>query len=256
MAARHVPDNSSIPNGDAAPRRGLVLLPTYNERENVALITRAILEARPELDILIIDDASPDGTGAIADALAGAEPRIAVLHRAGKEGLGRAYVDGIRWGLGSAAGYRHLITMDADFSHDPGRLGALLDACEGGADVAIGSRYVTGGSTVGWTRRRLLLSRAGGLYARVVLGLGVRDPTAGFVCYRREALEALDLGGAIASGYGFQIEMKYRCSRRGLRLREVPITFPDRRRGASKMSTAIMIEALGLCLRLRLRGDR
>lgn len=250
-------DSSNAPD-EGAPRRGLVLLPTYNERENVALVTRAILEARPELDVLVIDDASPDGTGAIADALAAADPRIFVLHRPGKQGLGRAYVDGIRWGLGRAAGYPHLITMDADFSHDPGRLGALLDACEAGADLAIGSRYVAGGSTVGWTRRRLLLSRAGGLYARAVLGFAVRDPTAGFVCYRREALEALalELGGAIASGYGFQIEMKYRAHRRGLRLREVPITFPDRRRGASKMSTAIMIEALGLCVRLRLRGDR
>ncbi|MEZ4452194.1 MAG: glycosyltransferase [Nannocystaceae bacterium] len=144
--------------------------------------------------------------------------------------------------------------MDADFSHDPGRLAALLEASERGADLAIGSRYVAGGSTIGWTARRRLLSRAGGTYARLVLGFGVRDPTAGFVAYRREALEALDLGGAIASGYGFQIEMKYRAHRRGLRLVEVPITFPDRTRGASKMSTAIMVEALGLCLRLRLRG--
>lgn len=235
--------------------RGLVLVPTYNERENLAAITRAIHAAQPDLDVLVIDDASPDGTGELADRLAAADPRIKVLHRAGKEGLGRAYLDGFRWGLEDGADYTHLIQMDADFSHDPSFLGDLL-AASADADVVIGSRYVAGGSTEGWTLRRRLLSRAGGVYARTVLGVTIRDLTAGFVCYRRGVLEALDLRGVEASGYGFQIEMKYRCLRRGFRVREVPIAFPDRQRGASKMSLGIMVEALGLCWRLRLGGDR
>ena len=234
--------------------RALVLLPTYNERDNLAPIVRAIHAAAPAVDVLVIDDASPDGTGALADALAAADPRVRALHRAGKEGLGRAYVAGFRAALADPKGYTHVITMDADFSHDPGRLGALLAACEAGADVAIGSRYVAGGSTIGWSARRRLLSRAGGLYARRVLGVDVRDLTAGYVCYRRAALEALDLDGVAASGYGFQIEVKYRCLRRGMVLREVPIAFPDRRAGSSKMSASSMLEALALVTRLRLGG--
>jgi dolichol-phosphate mannosyltransferase len=233
------------------PPRAVVLIPTYNERENLAGIVAAVHAAAPTMDVLVIDDASPDGTGALADGLAAADRRISVLHRAGKEGLGRAYLAGFRAVLADRRAYSHVIQMDADFSHDPARLGALLAACEQGADVAVGSRYVEGGATVGWSARRRLLSRAGGLYARLILGVTIRDLTAGYVCYRRAALAALPLEKIAASGYGFQIEMKYRCVRAGFTVREVPITFPDRQRGASKMSAAIMIEALALVLRLR-----
>ncbi|MEZ4381979.1 MAG: polyprenol monophosphomannose synthase [Nannocystaceae bacterium] len=247
---------TSTPEPSAAQAesiRGVVLLPTYNERENLEAIVAAILAAQPALDVLVIDDASPDGTGALADALAAAEARVQVLHRGGKEGLGRAYLDGFARALASSANYSHLIQMDADFSHDPAHLAAMLAAARAGADVVVGSRYVAGGRTVGWSRRRRLLSRAGGTYARLVLGVGVRDLTAGFVCYRRGVLEALDLAGVEASGYGFQIEMKYRSARAGFTVREVPIAFPDRQRGTSKMSLGIMVEALGLVWRLRWR---
>lgn len=245
---------TSAERTDEEPRlRAVVLLPTYNERENLEAIIAAIHRVQPELDILVIDDSSPDGTGEVADGLAAADSRISVLHRAGKEGLGRAYLDGFSRALGDPAEYTHLIQMDADFSHDPAHLAAMLEAASAGADVVVGSRYVAGGRTVGWSRRRRLLSRAGGTYARLVLGVGVRDLTAGFVCYRREVLCALDLAGVEASGYGFQIEMKFRCERQGFVIREVPIAFPDRQRGASKMSFGIMAEALGLVWRLRWR---
>lgn len=167
-------------------REALVCLPTYNERENVEAICRAILEATPEVDVLVIDDRSPDGTGELADRLAATEPRIQVLHRAGKEGLGKAYLAGFAWAL--ARGYRLVLEMDADFSHDPGRLPALLAAARE-ADLALGSRYVAGGGTVNWGLGRRLLSRGGSLYARTILGLRVRDLTGGFKCFRREVLE-------------------------------------------------------------------
>jgi len=244
----------SVDGSDGQQRRGVVLLPTYNERENLAAIVAAIFEAQPSLDILVIDDASPDGTGDIADGIAAGEPRLSVLHRSGKEGLGRAYLDGFAHALADNAGYDLLVQMDADFSHDPRHLAAILDAASAGADVVIGSRYVKGGRTVGWSWHRRWLSRAGGTYARLVLGVGIRDLTAGFVCYHREVLEALDLAGVEASGYGFQIEMKFRCERMGFAIREVPIAFPDRQVGTSKMSLGIMAEALGLVWRLRLRG--
>ena len=242
--------------------RPLVLIPTYNERENLAAIVAATMAATgsatasagPGVDILVIDDASPDGTGALADGLAAEDPRVHVLHRAGKQGLGRAYLDGFRWGLAAARGYTHLVSMDADFSHDPGYLGGLIAACHdgpGGADVVIGSRYVAGGGTRDWGLGRRLISRAGGLYARTLLGLPVRDPTAGFVCYARHVLADLDLTRVAASGYGFQIEMKHRAHRRGFVLRELPIVFPDRTRGTSKMTPAIAAEALTLVWRLR-----
>lgn len=234
--------------------RPLVLIPTYNERDNLAAIVAATLRAAPGAEVLVIDDASPDGTGALADALAREEPRVSVLHRAGKQGLGRAYLDGLRRGLAAARGHTHFITMDADFSHDPGYVPAMVAACHdgrGGADVVVGSRYVPGGATPGWGRGRRALSRLGGLYARALLGLPVRDPTAGFVCYARHVLAELELDAVAASGYGFQIEMKHRARRRGFVLRELPIVFPERVRGASKMTPAIAAEALGLVWRLR-----
>lgn len=231
--------------------RPLVLIPTYNERENLAAIVAATLAALPVARVLVIDDASPDGTGALADELARAEPRISVLHRAGKQGLGRAYLDGFRRGLADPWRATHFISMDADFSHDPKYLAGLCAACQAGADVAIGSRYVVGGGTVDWGAGRRLISRAGGLYARTLLGMPVRDMTAGFVCYTRAVLEELDLTAVAANGYGFQIEMKYRAHRRGFVLRELPIVFPDRARGASKMTPGIAAEALRLVWRLR-----
>ncbi|MEZ4429684.1 MAG: polyprenol monophosphomannose synthase [Nannocystaceae bacterium] len=231
--------------------RPVVLLPTYNERENLAAIVAAIRAARPDADILVIDDQSPDGTGELADELARADPAIDVLHRAAKEGLGRAYVDGFRRALASARGYTHIITMDADFSHDPAYLDPLIAACEAGADAAIGSRWVAGGGVRNWSLHRRLLSRGGSLYARLALGLSLRDLTAGFVCYTREALAAMPLDAIEANGYGFQIEMKHRLVNLGLSLRELPIVFPDRTRGASKMSPAIMLEAVALIWRLR-----
>lgn len=242
------------PPSPLVPSRPLVLLPTYNERDNLGLIAAAVLSAVPAVHVLVIDDDSPDGTGALADRLAAADPRIHVLHRPGKQGLGRAYLAGFAWALRDPQAYTHVVTMDADFSHDPAYLPGLLAAVHpGGADLAIGSRYVAGGGTRGWGLHRRLLSRGGGLYARLVLGLDIRDLTAGYCCYAAPALAGLDLAAVAASGYGFQIEMKYRCVRAGLRVQELPIVFPDRTRGASKMTPRIALEAILLCLDLRLR---
>jgi len=222
-------------------REALVCVPTYDEKDNVEAICKAILAASPELDVLVIDDNSPDGTGEIADRLAAQEPRIQVLHRAGKEGLGKAYLAGFAWAL--ARGYRLVLEMDADFSHDPRHLPAIL-AAAGDADLVLGSRYVPGGGTVNWGLSRRLLSRGGSLYARTILGLRVRDLTGGFKCFRREVLEAIDLGSVACTGYAFQIELTYRAVRRGFQVVEVPIVFADRRVGQSKMSKRIVLEAL------------
>jgi dolichol-phosphate mannosyltransferase len=219
----------------------LVCLPTYDEKDNVEPITRAILAASPAFEVLVIDDNSPDGTGRIADRLAAEEPRIHVLHRAGKEGLGKAYLAGFAWAL--ERGYRLVLEMDADFSHDPKHLPAML-AAAAEADLVLGSRYVPGGGTVNWGLGRKLLSRGGSLYARTILGLSVRDLTGGFKCFRREVLEAIDLGSVACTGYAFQIELTYRAVRRGFRVAEVPIVFADRRVGQSKMSKRIVLEAL------------
>ncbi|MBL9106232.1 MAG: polyprenol monophosphomannose synthase [Myxococcales bacterium] len=235
-------------------RRPLILVPTYNERDNLEVAVSSALAAVPEAHVLVLDDNSPDGTGELADRLAAADPRVHVRHRPGKQGLGRAYLDGFAVGLADPRGYTHFISMDADGSHDPAHLPELLAAChagDGGADVVIGSRYVRGGATRDWSAARKLLSRGGGLYARTILGMRVRDLTAGYVCYARRVLADLDLAGVAASGYGFQIEMKYRAFRRGWVLRETPIVFPERTRGQSKMSPAIAAEALGLVWRLR-----
>ena len=204
----------------------------------------------PRVDILVVDDNSPDGTGALADRLAAAEPRVRVLHRERKEGLGRAYLAAFRWALD--AGYQYIIEMDADFSHDPRHLPTLLDTAVGGADVVLGSRYVEGGGTVNWGILRQLISRGGSLYARTILGVRIRDLTGGFKCFRRHVLETLDLEQVQSTGYAFQIELTYRALQRGFDVREIPIVFEDRRVGQSKMSRKIFLEAFVGVVRLRL----
>lgn len=229
----------------------MVLVPTYNERDNLEPILDAILAAQPRVHVAVIDDASPDGTGALADARAAADPRIHVVHRARKEGLGPAYLHGFRWALAQPAGYTHVFEMDADFSHDPAYLGPMLARAQAGADVVVGSRWVPGGGIEGWSRVRLAVSFGGSFYARQVLRIGVRDLTAGFVCYRRRVLETLPLSEVRSRGYGFQIEMKYRALVAGFRLEEHPIVFPDRQRGESKMSLRIVTEGATSVWRLR-----
>jgi dolichol-phosphate mannosyltransferase len=221
--------------------RAVICLPTYDERENLEPVLRAIHAAVPEVDVLVVDDASPDGTGRLADELAARDPRVNVLHRAGKEGLGRAYLAGFAWAL--EHGYALILEMDADFSHDPRYLPALLAAARD-ADVVLGSRYVPGGGTVSWGLGRKIVSRGGSLYARTILGVKVRDLTGGFKCFRREVLEAIDLASVECSGYAFQIELTYRALLRGFRVVEVPIVFADRRVGRSKMSRRIVLEAM------------
>lgn len=227
----------------------LIIIPTYNERENAPAIAQAVHTVVPDADLLFVDDHSPDGTGAVLDEMAAKDPRVQVLHRSGKQGLGTAYLAGFRRGL--EAGYDYLLEMDADFSHDPKYLPEMLRRARAGADVVIGSRYVDGGGTVNWGIGRKILSRGGGVYARTVLGVPVQDLTAGFICYRRRVLETLDLDAIRSEGYGFQIEMKYRVVRAGFRVEEMPITFVDRRVGQSKMSRRIFIEALTMVWRLR-----
>ena len=228
----------------------LICIPTYNEGGNIAAFTTALLSRHPDLHLLIIDDNSPDGTGAKADALAAADSRIHVLHRPVKEGLGQAYVAGFRWAL--ARDYRYIVEMDADFSHRPEDLPELLRQLQF-YDVVVGSRYVAGGSTENWGLLRRIVSRGGGFYARLLLTLDIRDLTAGFVAWRREVLQSLDFDSVDASGYVFQIELKYRAHRRGFRILEVPITFPDRQVGDSKMTPAIALEALTRLWKIRLK---
>lgn len=230
-------------------QRPLVVIPTYNERENIERLLDEVFSALPEGHVLIVDDGSPDGTGEIADARAAADPRIHVMHREGKQGLGTAYLAGFRWAL--ERDYTHIFEMDCDFSHSPTMLPVFLRAAEE-ADVVLGSRWVKGGGTVGWPLKRQLLSRGGSLYARRVLGVGIKDLTGGFKCFRREVLEALDFDAVQAVGYGFQIELTYRCIKAGFKVVEVPITFHDRIHGQSKMSGAIFKEALSIVWKLRL----
>ncbi|MBI5549268.1 MAG: polyprenol monophosphomannose synthase [Deltaproteobacteria bacterium] len=232
----------------------LVIIPTYNEAENVEPITLAVLAADPRLDVLIVDDNSPDGTGVKADALAKADGRVHVLHRAAKEGLGRAYLAGFEWAL--ARPYRFVFEMDADFSHDPRYLPRFLAQMEAGADMVLGSRYVEGGGTVNWGISRQIISKGGSLYARSILGVKVRDLTGGFKCFRRETLEGLDLAGVRSTGYAFQIDVTFRALKRGFKVREIPIVFEDRRVGKSKMSRKIFLEAVTMVWRLRASGGR
>ncbi len=236
---------------NAPQRQALVCLPTYNEKDNVGPITQAILAATPEVDVLVIDDNSPDGTGALADEIAAREPRVKVLHRAGKQGLGKAYLAGFEWALGR--GYELVLEMDADFSHDPSCLPAMLEAA-GDADLVLGSRNVPGGGTVNWSIVRKLISRGGSLYARTILGIPVRDLTGGFKCFHRRVLETIDLPTVECSGYAFQIELTYRAIRKGFRVREIPIVFVDRRVGESKMSKRIVLEALRKVWSIRASG--
>jgi dolichol-phosphate mannosyltransferase len=234
----------------------LILIPTYNERDLVPKIVPAVRAAVPEASVMIVDDNSPDGTGAIADALAAADPQVQVLHRPGKQGLGAAYLDAFRRALGAEVPPRRIVQMDADFSHDPADIPRLLQALDEGADLAVGSRYVQGGGTENWGLSRRVISRGGGLYARMVLGVGIQDLTSGFKAWRAETLRAIDLAAVSARGYGFQIEMSYRALRAGFRVVEVPIKFVDRRVGASKMSGTIFFEALTLVWSLRSRIPR
>lgn len=231
------------------PERALVIIPTYNERENLERLSREVLEQDERLEILVIDDASPDGTGELADTLSAHEPRMHVVHRAGKLGLGTAYLDGFRWGL--ERGYDVLFEMDADFSHDPGHLPQFLDTVEE-YDVVLGSRYLHGRVTViNWPITRLLLSYGANVYARTVTGLPVADATGGFKCFRANVLRAIDLSRVESEGYAFQIEMSLRAWRRGFRIAEIPIVFVDRTVGESKMSRRIIWEAVWRVWQLR-----
>lgn len=231
--------------------KALIIVPTYNEAENVRGIAERLLEALPQADLLVVDDNSPDGTGQIVDEMVAQNPRVHVLHRAGKLGLGTAYIEGFTWGL--ARDYQYLFEMDADGSHDPKYLPQMFALAEDGADAVVGSRNVPGGGTVNWGWGRNMLSKGGSFYARTILGIDVRDVTAGFVCWRRDVLEDLDLPTIDSSGYSFQIEMKYRALRRGYKIVETPIIFVDRRVGQSKMSRAIVAEALLKVWTLRFR---
>ena len=230
--------------------RVVAVIPTYNERENASAMAEAALANLPgDGGVLFVDDGSPDGTGEILDGVAAAEPRVKVLHRARKEGLGRAYVAGFAKAL--EMGAERVVEMDCDFSHDPADIPRMLEAAER-ADVVVGSRYVKGGRCVGWPFRRWLVSRCGGLFIRMVLGVPVKDPTGGFKCFRRSALEALGDFSCIKSfGYSFQMEMNFRMSRMGLRIAEIPIAFSERRAGKSKISGSIAAETLMLVLKMR-----
>ncbi len=228
-----------------------VVVPTYDEADNIRPITAAVLAALPTATLLVVDDGSPDGTGGIADELAAADPRIRVRHRAAKQGLGRAYLDG--FGVALDGGASIVVQMDADFSHDPAALPSLTAPIESGeADLVIGSRYTAGGGVVDWGLGRRLISRGGSLFARVVLGLRQNDLTGGFKAWRASTLGAVPFDGVHAGGYVFQIEMTFRASRAGARIREVPITFRDRRIGQSKMSRRIVVEALVVVVQLRI----
>ena len=230
-------------------RKTLIVVPTYNEKDNLPSLLEALTSFPPEIHILVVDDGSPDGTGEIAERWSSENPRVHVIRRAGKMGLGSAYVAGFRWAL--ERDYERIFEMDADFSHDPKYVPEMLAASET-ADLVIGSRYLTGVNVVNWPMSRLLLSWCANKYAKFVSGLPIHDCTAGFKCFRREVLEKIDLDRIAASGYGFQIELHYKAWKKGFKLAEVPIVFVDRRAGTSKMSGRIIREALLLVLRLRM----
>src|SRR4051794_34384016 len=222
------------------PVRVLVVIPTYQERENIESIVRRVGEAVPKAHVLVVDDGSPDGTGKIADELAEADERVHVLHRTAKSGLGAAYIAGFGWGL--ERGYDVLVEMDADGSHAPEQLPRLLGALDG-ADLVLGSRYVPGGAVVNWPRRREVLSRGGNLYVRLALGIRLKDATGGYRAFRRDVLESIDYTAVASQGYCFQVDLARRTLAAGFRVTEVPITFAERVRGESKMSGDIVREA-------------
>jgi len=231
------------------PDRALVIVPTYNERFNIARLIPAILAQDPSLEVLVVDDGSPDGTGAIVDGIAANNARVHVIHRAAKLGLGTAYIAGFRWALERK--YDLVFEMDADFSHNPERLPEFLDAIRE-SDVVLGSRYQNGHvNVVNWPMSRLFLSYAANIYARFVTGLPIFDTTGGFKCFRRNVLESIDLNSVKSNGYAFQIEMSYRAWKRGFQLFEIPIIFVDRTEGVSKMSKKIVREAIWMVWRLR-----
>jgi len=230
--------------------RALVIIPTYNEAQNLRALVPQVLSQDPRLEVLVVDDNSPDGTGRTADELANADPRVHVVHREGKLGLGTAYLHGFRWALERA--YDYVFEMDADFSHDPAHLKEFLKAIED-ADVVLGSRYLEGKVTVvNWPMGRLMLSYCANIYARWITGLRIWDLTGGFKCFRRRVLEAIDLSRVRSNGYAFQIEMSVRAWRKGFKLREIPIVFVDRTEGQSKMNRVIVREAVWMVPRLRL----
>jgi len=229
--------------------QALVVIPTYNESMNLPTIVPEVLKQDPRIEVLVVDDNSPDGTGRMADEMAAADPRVHVLHRPGKQGLGTAYLAGFTWALERS--YEFIFEMDADFSHDPGHLKEFLKAAEG-ADLVLGSRYLGGKVTVvNWPMGRLLLSYFANVYARQITGLAIWDLTGGFKCFRRRVLEAIDLSAVRSNGYAFQIEMTFRAWRKKFRMKEIPITFVDRTEGQSKMNKAIVREAVWVVPRLR-----
>lgn len=229
--------------------RTLIVTPTYNEKDNLPRFLEAVRGALPEADIMVVDDNSPDGTGAIADAIAAKDSQVSVMHRAGKLGLGTAYIQAFQKGL--ATGYDRFFEMDADLSHDVRYLPDFVAALDAGADVVIGSRNIPGGGVEGWGPGRHIISKGGSLYSRTILGLPVKDLTSGYKAFTRRALEAIDIDDIHSNGYSFQIEMTYRALRKGMRVKEVPIIFVDRTAGKSKMSRRIFMEAIGVVWKLR-----
>jgi dolichol-phosphate mannosyltransferase len=228
----------------------IVIIPTYNEKENISGIVTAVLALQQQFHVLVIDDSSPDGTAQIVKNMQAAFPgQLFIEERKGKQGLGTAYIYGFRWAL--ARGYSYIFEMDADFSHNPKDLDSLYEACLQGADLAVGSRYVKGGGNVNWPRNRIILSKGASFYTHLITRLPVKDPTAGFVCYKREVLEAINLNEIKFVGYAFQIEMKFAAWKLGFTIREVPIIFRDRTYGSSKMNKGIVKEGIAGVLYLR-----
>jgi dolichol-phosphate mannosyltransferase len=231
--------------------KALVIIPTYNESENIEKIVPLVMEKDPSIHVLIVDDNSPDGTGRIADEMAKKDGRVSVIHREKKSGLGTAYIAGFKFAL--EKGYDLIFEMDCDFSHDPKYVPHFLKAIQE-ADLVLGSRYVDGVNVINWPMSRLLLSYYANVYSRLVTGLPVKDATSGFKCFRREVLEAIDLGRVKSNGYSFQIEMSFRAWKKGFKIKEIPIVFEDRKVGQSKMSKKIVREAVWMVWKLRLRS--
>jgi len=230
----------------------LVIIPTYNEKENINKVAASVLEATPHADMLFVDDNSPDGTGDLADALSQKHDRVHVMHRTSKDGLGRAYIAGFKWAL--ERDYLFVMEMDCDFSHDPEEIPNFRDNVMTDSDLVLGSRYVGGIRVMNWPLSRLMLSRGAGIYVRLITGMPFTDPTGGFKCFRREVLESYNFDKVKANGYGFQIEMTHKAWMKGFKIGEVPITFEDRQEGTSKMSGNIVYEALWVVWTLAIRN--